>query len=888
MNRDKTNKSPVSASEYNKNARTQGRDDWRTAYRTDVLKKPATNQATGFKAPTNQKPDTKKAPAPTGAWNVSNAGPETKDNKITNQLVDQGKLPKDQKETFPSTYKPVASYQEWVDRGQKPIELTDLVENKYWVTAEYDPKTNKVVWYDQDWNLTKEWSFDEWGFAVRKDIEVPKTWETFLNEYQGLINAGATDKDVKKYIVDNYDLAQENKEQVRTLYKGFLKQNKITTEANRLSSLDWRSLYDSYKKNDFVKWDDVWNAMTPESQTKFNEFYAMNVRKNIRNWEEIVASVESDDPEEIYAKMSLYNPTYQDKYNEIVINNSERSGLRTDMSELNSDLTSLQRKYKNIEKGIRAKYPSASETQIEKIMRKEQKALMNQIEAKTDEYNVKMSEYNLVNADAQAEFQAYQADAGLDYETYQEAVKTSVDRYNTNQAFMNQKEIIQMWYDQANLTRQKNEEYQWKVTQFNAKRSDEQGQYQVNANWELMYLVKWTASKVLDATGKVVATEKTKNYEETLQDNDYGGYDVIRTYNDWSLPTIMSYDMKWNLVWGTPVVVSEAIMGIKSEWLWCGQWVNQYLKNLWVEWNTFWNSYESKTSKINSAVPQVWAVAIWNPNSWQWEYKEYGHVGIITDISPDWETLTITDWNFDGDKTKKTHKVDRSVIEYNGGYHTPKLAQADTGNGITDEPTSPADNWIKVIESGSMDMDTVFSKLGTNENALALKNEIVSKLADRGGKIYKKETDSSVKSVVDLRDTVKELLDNEWQLENVSGAVQSWNMNWITKSKDDYLAKLAYVLKGQTLQSLIDAKANGATFGALSNEELRMLQDSASEIASWMKMNDEGKLVWLELSEDNFRNLLKKLYNNLDSSVWLMTWKWVDLDNKTSNLNFDN
>ncbi len=52
--------------------------------------------------------------------------------------------------------------------------------------------------------------------------------------------------------------------------------------------------------------------------------------------------------------------------------------------------------------------------------------------------------------------------------------------------------------------------------------------------------------------------------------------------------------------------------------------------------------------------------------------------------------------------------------------------------------------------------------------------------------------------------------------------------------------------EGLTLQNLIDAKANGATFGALSEGELRLLASSATQLNTWEIKNDkgEGTGVW--------------------------------------------
>lgn len=793
-------------------------------------------------------------------WQLVNQEP------VNNAPANTGTQP-----TNTQSYTPVQSYQEWIDRWQKPTELIDLVQNAYWVTAEYDPNTNKVLWYDSSWVQTKEWSFDEWWFAVRKDIEAPMNNETFMSDYSKLINSWANQKDINAFLKKNYDFATENKEEVRALYKTFLKNEKIQKTSSRLNWLSGKQLFDEYKQNTFTKWDDVWNALSPEVQAKFDEYYTLNIRKMIRTGEEVVANVTSEDPEEVFAKMSLYNPEYQEKFKEIVLWNEDRKNLQSELSSDYSELVKLQRQYSNIEDKIRKKYPSASESQIEKIARKEAGAIANKIEDLTDSYNVKLNQFNMIDADVQAEFWAYQADAWIDYETYQTSVTTALQTYRTNQAQLNAKELMELEYKQQELTRQKNEEFQWKILEWEKKTADEEWVYQVNRNWELVHIVWTTAKKVTEADWTILATQNNQNYQETLKENSIWWRDIIRTYNDWTLPTMSSFDMYWNLVAWTPATLSQALIWIPSEWLQCWEWVNDYLNNLWITWNVFWDSYEDKKAKINSDVPKVGWIAVWNPSEWQWEDAEYGHVWIITDISSDWETLTITDWNWNWDEKKSTHKVKRSAIESNGWYHIPELPTTQESASMTE-----ADSWVKLIDAWEMTLDEVMSKLWTNETSLRLKNEIVSKVASRWWKIFLKSTDPQVKAVTQLKDTIAWLLDDEAQLNNVTWTIQSWNNNFFTKNKSDYLATINNFLKSQTLQSLIDAKANWATFGALSNEELRMLQDSASELSSWAIYDENGKITWFDLSPDKFKEILKRLYNWYVSSEKLMTWSWID------------
>lgn len=69
--------------------------------------------------------------------------------------------------------------------------------------------------------------------------------------------------------------------------------------------------------------------------------------------------------------------------------------------------------------------------------------------------------------------------------------------------------------------------------------------------------------------------------------------------------------------------------------------------------------------------------------------------------------------------------------------------------------------------------------------------------------------------------------------QNNVDAVAGDRQNWFNFGKRDetYVRKIENILSSQVLQTLIDAKANGATFGALSDAELQMLKSAANVLA---------------------------------------------------------
>lgn len=74
-----------------------------------------------------------------------------------------------------------------------------------------------------------------------------------------------------------------------------------------------------------------------------------------------------------------------------------------------------------------------------------------------------------------------------------------------------------------------------------------------------------------------------------------------------------------------------------------------------------------------------------------------------------------------------------------------------------------------------------------------------------------------------------------------------------------YIGDVELLTSKETIDSLIQAKAQGATFGALSDSEQKMLRDSATKINNWAIKNGDGKVVGYDIDEESFINELNRL-----------------------------
>jgi CheY-like chemotaxis protein len=83
----------------------------------------------------------------------------------------------------------------------------------------------------------------------------------------------------------------------------------------------------------------------------------------------------------------------------------------------------------------------------------------------------------------------------------------------------------------------------------------------------------------------------------------------------------------------------------------------------------------------------------------------------------------------------------------------------------------------------------------------------------------------------------------------------------ITGERQNFIAGVEQMASQLTLDSLVRAKQNGATFGALSDGERVTLAQSATRIGNWAIRDDTGKVTGYSASETDFRKELDKINN---------------------------
>lgn len=96
---------------------------------------------------------------------------------------------------------------------------------------------------------------------------------------------------------------------------------------------------------------------------------------------------------------------------------------------------------------------------------------------------------------------------------------------------------------------------------------------------------------------------------------------------------------------------------------------------------------------------------------------------------------------------------------------------------------------------------------------------------------------------------------------SANSAFRNFLVNPFSSKKNDFIAGIKQVTDQLTLDKLIQAKANGATFGALSDSERETLASAATRIGSWAVKDKNGNIVGYNTSGDSLKAELNKIAN---------------------------
>ena len=262
----------------------------------------------------------------------------------------------------------------------------------------------------------------------------------------------------------------------------------------------------------------------------------------------------------------------------------------------------------------------------------------------------------------------------------------------------------------------------------------------------------------------------------------------------------------------------------------CWYFVNNYLENMWVG-RLFTDPITEKEKNINSDTPKVWSVVIMNSES----QPQYWHVGIVTGYDEKTGTIKILQSNKKGEEevfVSTKNKDDKNILWYfdptksidtynNEVKGAVYEAQWLNAKGFRDNDTANYNNYLKNWDKAFTDKDRerIAKSYGSYE---AFQDAAAA---------YQTNLDNQVSDVsIDLLKTLYKIkkMDSTdyWMAKNEP----EWAMKRWIGSGWDWRTEIDHVIANTTLEKLVNMKSQGATFGALSEWELDMLNSSANKL----------------------------------------------------------
>lgn len=137
-----------------------------------------------------------------------------------------------------------------------------------------------------------------------------------------------------------------------------------------------------------------------------------------------------------------------------------------------------------------------------------------------------------------------------------------------------------------------------------------------------------------------------------------------------------------------------------------------------------------------------------------------------------------------------------------------------------------------------------------------------------------REIESDIKQIT----TPQQLAQNESNINSINNIIQNvtssasvgttgiwrWAGNpfaSLSGEKQAFIGSVEQIIDQLNLDKLIQAKAQGATFGALSDNELKVLASAATRLGTWRVKNKDGEVTGYNINEKEFKKELDKINN---------------------------
>ena len=680
--------------------------------------------------------------------------------------------------------------------------------------------------------------------ALNEQNKIVKT-----EEFSKMIQSGATIEEMGKFANDNPQFKQsfgvalkENLKSVDNV-KYFGKYSTMTNEQLQAEVNAWN----------IVPWSERFNLLPENQRLAFKQFQNVNESVNINEKTDFSSWDKAQSVNELVQGMQgLFSTDHRKKYKEM-LNSPEFLSLNSKLSDKRAEISKFDIEMEDQEENIREEMAWNLPWSINAAVRDANRDSVKEKRLLLAEYSALQGEFSNLkdNAELELEFvkyedqqarQTYMTALGL-YETRR---KESLNATQTKE----QRDFILQTKVQAE-ERQRAFTLEMKEVDQRFKDKNQKGVYQTDREGNLLYLTNWEAVSVKTSDWEIVWTTQTKKYSENIIKNNDWTFSVLRTFNDWRKPEVFSYWTDGKSSLNTSLGVYDSIANIdekpwrffgwKEGLLQCGEAANRYLKNAGITDIRVWDSYESKRKWVNNQWPQVGWLAVWNPNK-EGKFWEFGHIGMVTWYNENSWMVEITDWNKNWDGVKNTYTIPVSQVNNSdwGFVHLEWGKSTEIDTSWFKESNVPLyKEFLKKWSLTAGTLKTIDDFDEFKEQALSYQKNLTKQWTPQISKLIEIATDLRDKSPSRTR------------------RIAAWTKagQFASSELSDYQANFDAFISNNALDQLINLKAAGATFGALSERELDFIQSSATSLRA-------------NMSDEKFKSELNRIIDTLSSWLW--------------------
>lgn len=661
------------------------------------------------------------------------------------------------------------------------------------------------------------------GLMKQKEAEA-------LTGFKTLMESGAKNDTLAKYVNENSNYRNLFNVQASLFY-----QNKKTFDfQQKYATATPEQLYSAVLSSDVVPWTKEWNKLPLETRQAYNDY---KKKKDITlTSEEIDTSLGNDqtkiiDSSPLQDFWDIFSPQISTKRKELE-NSPEYTNLRTETSAKLNEVKDLKRQLDDVEVDTKALYEWKGKTAIyvNAKIAEAQKQLGKKYNTALDEYNTSLATFQDMKSDIDTQV----ADLKYENEIARQKYQMDLAQYNTDRSRMDTFKMFELQEQSKELATQRQEDFQREMTKIEQDFAvnNQKPTYQIGRDGKMYAILDGKATAVKTLEGDLLFWEDTPQYSSDIRYNNDGTITEVKTFKDGSPTSISTFDVQGSKVTWTPDALSDVINKCRVTGQ-CAEGTYDYLVNMWVKDVNgsnirFGNSFWEKQRLINSKTPTVWAVAIWNPVQWS-GVKGYWHTGIITGVNTEKWTVTLTDWNWNGDEKMRTNaEVPLSSITSTWGFMD--LQKPIDGVYKPQQVAQYKEYDIPLYKAFNSDTGLTSAEQKAIPNYEQFKKEALAYWKEIAKPWYTK-----IENLISLAESLK-------------------GKNPLERLWPDTRTDFNRLTSKAGMQELITLKQQGATFGALSEKEFERIQESIIK-------------VWPLTSAEKFDEYLDEYIETL--KVWL-------------------